>query len=342
MFKSPAFFLLSLLAGAAVSASGAQFFRKPYLQLATDTSMTIVWRTSGTIDAKVMFGTSVDKMDQTVPSEQILLRQVKGKAGESLSGIKTGPELHSARSQAVQYEVTISGLEPDTRYYYSIFDGSTQLTKADKLYTFRTHPAPGTDRPAYFWVVGDSGTGGRAQSDVHEAMISHIKKNSKPLDFYLHLGDMAYGSGKNDEFSANFFDMYAETLRNTVCWPALGNHEGVTSSGQNGVGPYFDCYVCPTKAEAGGVASGTESYYSFDYGKIHFIALNSHDVDRRKGGAMAEWLEADLENTREEWLVEDRWWTYSPLRRHYFELVLESGRCVTIFRDIAEGGWFEQ
>ncbi len=49
-----------------------------------------------------------------------------------------------------------------------------------------------------------------------------------------------------------------------------------------------------------------------------------------------------VETIREEWLVEDRWWTYSPLRRHYFELVLESGRCVTIFRDIAEGGWFEQ
>lgn len=49
-----------------------------------------------------------------------------------------------------------------------------------------------------------------------------------------------------------------------------------------------------------------------------------------------------VEAIREEWLVEDRWWTYSPLRRHYFELVLESGRCVTVFRDIAEGGWFEQ
>ncbi|MBK5115485.1 MAG: hypothetical protein JJE23_01045 [Thermoleophilia bacterium] len=49
-----------------------------------------------------------------------------------------------------------------------------------------------------------------------------------------------------------------------------------------------------------------------------------------------------VEAIREEWLVEDRWWTYSPLRRHYFELVLESGRCVTIFRDIAAGGWFEQ
>ena len=28
-----------------------------------------------------------------------------------------------------------------------------------------------------------------------------------------------------------------------------------------------------------------------------------------------------VEAVREEWLVEDRWWTPQPLRRHYFELV---------------------
>lgn len=45
---------------------------------------------------------------------------------------------------------------------------------------------------------------------------------------------------------------------------------------------------------------------------------------------------------REEWLIEDRWWTASPLRRHYFELVTGSGRCLTVFHDLAQGGWFEQ
>lgn len=49
-----------------------------------------------------------------------------------------------------------------------------------------------------------------------------------------------------------------------------------------------------------------------------------------------------VEAIREEWLVEDRWWTHAPLRRHYFELVLEGGRCLTIFRDLVEGDWFEQ
>ena len=50
----------------------------------------------------------------------------------------------------------------------------------------------------------------------------------------------------------------------------------------------------------------------------------------------------DVEGVREEWLIEDRWWTSSPLRRHYFELVLENGKCLTVFHDLCGGGWFEQ
>ena len=41
---------------------------------------------------------------------------------------------------------------------------------------------------------------------------------------------------------------------------------------------------------------------------------------------------------REEWLVEDRWWTPKPLRRRYFELVLADGRNVVVFREPADGG----
>ena len=49
-----------------------------------------------------------------------------------------------------------------------------------------------------------------------------------------------------------------------------------------------------------------------------------------------------VDAVREEWLVEDRWWTPEPLRRHYFELVLETGRCMVVFRDLETGCWYEQ
>jgi hypothetical protein len=51
---------------------------------------------------------------------------------------------------------------------------------------------------------------------------------------------------------------------------------------------------------------------------------------------------AAVEAVREEWVVEDRWWTDAPLHRHYYELVLADGRSATVFRDVRSGRWFRQ
>jgi hypothetical protein len=45
---------------------------------------------------------------------------------------------------------------------------------------------------------------------------------------------------------------------------------------------------------------------------------------------------------REEWRVDDRWWTEEPVARRYFELVLESGENTVVFHDGASGGWYIQ
>ena len=45
---------------------------------------------------------------------------------------------------------------------------------------------------------------------------------------------------------------------------------------------------------------------------------------------------------REEWRVFDRWWTDEPVDRHYFEVVLEGGRNVCVYRDAERLCWFTQ
>jgi hypothetical protein len=50
----------------------------------------------------------------------------------------------------------------------------------------------------------------------------------------------------------------------------------------------------------------------------------------------------EVESVREEWLVEDRWWTPHPLRRRYFELVLTDGRDVVVFLAEDSATWFVQ
>jgi len=44
----------------------------------------------------------------------------------------------------------------------------------------------------------------------------------------------------------------------------------------------------------------------------------------------------------EDWVVEDAWWTASPLRRRYFELVLSNGANAVVFHDLVGGRWYTQ
>ncbi len=66
------------------------------------------------------------------------------------------------------------------------------------------------------------------------------------------------------------------------------------------------------------------------------VVMDTDGAPRRVAGVV-------VETVREQWLVEDRWWTPKPLQRRYFEVILGDGRNVVVFREPAEHGrWFEQ
>ena len=83
-------------------------------------------------------------------------------------------------------------------------------------------------------------------------------------------------------------------------WSAIGNHDA-----DHGQRAYYDLFSFPREAEAGGVPSGTEAYYSFDYDNIHFVSLDS--VDHPDSPGMQEWLVRDLiaarENSNTDWMI---------------------------------------
>ncbi|MFP6639130.1 MAG: metallophosphoesterase, partial [Myxococcota bacterium] len=105
------------------------------------------------------------------------------------------------------------------------------------------------------------------------------------------------------EHTLSVFQTFAVVLRSAPVYPAFGNHETGSSDAPTQTGPYFDAFTLPTAAEAGGVASGTEAHYSFDYGNVHFVILASADSDRSVGGDMYLWLEADLMANTKDWLI---------------------------------------
>jgi hypothetical protein len=72
-------------------------------------------------------------------------------------------------------------------------------------------------------------------------------------------------------------------------------------------------------------------------------------VRTRGDGVPVEVDGESIEQVRESWLVEDRWWTARPLRRRYWEVVSVRGLNLVVFHDLREGpggsaagGWFSQ
>ena len=58
------------------------------------------------------------------------------------------------------------------------------------------------------------------------------------------------------------------------------------------------------------MASGTEDYYSFDYGNIHFVCLDSMTSDRQPGSPMLTWLASDLATQNKLWVI--AFWHHPP------------------------------
>ena len=74
----------------------------------------------------------------------------------------------------------------------------------------------------------------------------------------------------------------------------------------------------------------------------HLSTPRPTTVRAEAGGVPAALDGTPVESVREEWVVEDRWWTRRPLRRRYFELVLEDGRNAVVFRELTSDRWFWQ
>lgn len=269
-FNWVGFFLLSLLATEA-----AVLTRGPYLQTGTQDSIRIRWRTAEPEASVVFYGL-----------DQGLLYEIAG-----------------GLLPKVDHEVVLRGLDPDTRYFYSVGTLSETLAEGADYY-FRTSPVPGTPKKTRIWAIGDCGTAGLAlterQREVRDAYIAH--SGGGPTDVWLALGDNAYFAGLDSEYQRRFFDIYPTLLRNTVLWSTLGNHE-LYGGPADGVYDYFKIFSLPTQGEAGGVPSGTESYYSFDHGNIHFVCLDSEDLPYRGATAMTRWLAEDLAANTNEWLI---------------------------------------
>jgi hypothetical protein len=268
-------FNLSLIAQSALN---AVVTRGPYLQKANQNSVIIRWRTDIATDSRVDVGVSPILMNNTTTNQNF----------------------------TTDHEVLVSGLNPNTSYFYGVGHFSQLLASGNNMY-FETLPNEGESGDYEFLVLGDCGTGYQEQIDVRNAVIGAYGNH---FDGMLLLGDNAYQSGFDSEYQSNFFEKYTEFTNNTVIWPAPGNHDYNNHIPFSPDPAYYDAFNLPTNGESGGVPSGTEKYYSYNFGNIHFISLDSYDVPRSASAAMATWLNQDLAANNEKWVV--AYWHHPP------------------------------
>ena len=201
-----------------------------------------------------------------------------------------------------EHQVIVSNLQAQTTYYYAVGDHTmSQVGNLD--YHFTAAPITGSDRPVRIWFVSDYGYYEAQEIPVRDSMFN-FAAGSRPADVWLTGGDNDQHDGSDENDQIAIFETYSNLLQTTPIWPSLGNHDIITPSNP-GPCPFYDNFTLPTNGESGGVPSGSEFYYSFDYGNVHFISLNSiypeHSVSTNTD--MLQWLRQDLAATRQPWKI---------------------------------------
>lgn len=278
LLRLPIYFFLGIIILYAVGRPIQLYFgtlytgdRGPYLQLPAPTAMTIRWQTRQSEIGIVNFGLLPDKLTRVIKENE----------------------------PSEEHELRLTGLTPGTRYYYNI-SSANKAHFGGTDYWFMTPQTREIPAPVRFVVLGDPGYPGPNQKKARDALLdwisSHPRDNLPPVDLLLTTGDNAYSSGTNKQFEAGFFEPYENLLRNAPVWPVYGNHDARRRT-------FFNIFSLPSNAESGGLPSGTEHYYSFDFNSIHFVILDTEDENLSPDSSMLQWLKQDLLANQQPWLI---------------------------------------
>ena len=256
---------------------------QPYLQQVSSGAATIVWSTLSSGRAEVRFGPPGGARSTVVA------------ASTRYAAASTG-----LASDYYQHVATLTGLSASTTYEYDILvNGLDVNAAADSL---RTAPPAGTGTVS-FVAFGDSGTGSSQQQQVAARL------DAAAFDFAMHAGDIAYanssgtGPASHQTMTDWFFTPYRNWLRKRPVFPSMGNHDSRSTNADGR--PYRDLYVLSEVGGSGGFPDHAERYYSFDYGPVHVIVLDTEFafLDAARLDAQLAWAEADLSATTQPWKI---------------------------------------
>ncbi|MGV3772350.1 MAG: metallophosphoesterase [Verrucomicrobiales bacterium] len=186
---------------------------------------------------------------------------------------------------ATNHVARITGLLPGTKYRYragATLNAKEVFSEWNSFSTFRM------EGPARFLVMGDSGWATRAQI----AIANQLAKQD--TDMLMHVGDVVYAGYSH--FAADFrmFSIYEQFMKNNPVFIAMGNHDSYVDRTA-----ILENFYLPTNS-----MTGSETFYSFDQGDVHFVALwldLQAGAQYFPGSVQYNWLEEDLKKTTKPW-----------------------------------------
>lgn len=245
--------------------TNASLVRGPFIQMPSNgPSVALAWQTAALVDSVVDYGLDLSYGSGTV----------------------------SNGTPKRDHTVHLAGLLPGTSYYYRVRGGGATLVEGQVL---RTRPAP--DQSFRFVVIGDHG-----QGTAQMYTIASLINARTDFDAILTVGDNVYGTspcsldGAPGWYDPYWFKLYAPTMRRVATFPALGNHDWYTASGQYMV----DYFRLPTNGPVNHIGKN----YSFDLGPIHFVVVDTEPYEDNTTATITEinnWLSADLAATTQRW-----------------------------------------
>jgi len=230
------------------------FVRLPYVQQVTDSGASVLWMSQSG---------SADTAWYRVP------------ANDS-SWSRTAVTEHRYGTRRTDF----TALPAASTVEYVVSAGGTRAGPS----AFRTAPSEGTAaEDVRVLLFGDSGWGGPQQIDLARQM------RRDDWDLSIHVGDIAYNDGSEEEFTERHFRVYAPIFASTPFYPSVGNHDVRADGGRS----YDGAFLWPEPFPGA-------RYYSFRWGRIQFVSIDTSsktdDVeDLRNGtGRQLEWLEGVL------------------------------------------------
>ncbi|MEN6356461.1 MAG: metallophosphoesterase family protein [Armatimonadota bacterium] len=196
------------------------------------------------------------------------------------------------------FTATLKGLEPNTKYLYRV--GNQGHWSANHSFT----TANPSSKSFKFLVFGDSQSvaDGNFPYGVWSKTLHNAYSANPDARFFVNMGDLV-DTGQSGAHWNAWFSAAAGVIDTIPIMPVVGNHETRGSLDTRRPAYWKAQFYLPQN----GPSDLKDQAYSYDYGPVHFVVLDSQQSEEKQYGDILtpqkKWLAADLAASKSPWKI---------------------------------------